>query len=151
MAQSKATKTIIQRLESRHLDWFKSTQDLYRQVTGFYLLLLLDKTHLLKQSQKEALSELERLTIVGIDRPKPEILLPWDIPMLFRRACINQAIGAAKSFYTTYQKWQQQKSNKLAKGKKFTKRPPVPPRQWNWLPIFYSGMHKNYTGDTPYA
>jgi hypothetical protein len=53
---------LIQRLESRHIDWYKSTEDLYNQVTGFYLLLLLDKTHLLALSQKSALSELERLT-----------------------------------------------------------------------------------------
>lgn len=147
---AKATKTIRYRLETdvRFVDWFICTKELYNEVTGFYLCLLLDKSHLLSLNQKDALSELEKLTIVGKERPEPEFLLPWDVPMVLRRACINQAIGAASGFFSARGKWESRKAKKLALGKPFAESPPVPPRRWNWNPVFYSGLHKEFTGSS---
>lgn len=148
MGKGKATKTIKYRLETDLVDWFGSTKELYNQVTGFYLCLLLDKSHLLSLNQKDALSELEKLTIVGKERPEPEFLLAWDVPMVLRRACINQAIGAASGFFSALRKWECRKAKKLAKGKPFVERPPVPPRRWNWNPVFYSGLQKEFAGQS---
>jgi IS605 OrfB family transposase len=141
-----ATKTLQYRLETNHLDWFQATKELYSEVTGFYLCLLLEKPELLNLSQKDVLTELERLTVVSKNRLTVEYLLPWDLPMVLRRACINQAIGAAKSFKTNLRKWEARKAKKLEKGKPFTERPPVPPRRFNWNPTFYSGLQKQFTG-----
>jgi len=141
-----ATKTIRYRLETKHLDWFQATKELYTEVTGFYLFLCLEKSELLNLAQKEALTELERLTVASKVRPSVEYLLPWEVPRDLRRACINQAIGAAKSFITNLQKWEARKAKKIEKGKPFTERPPVPPRRFNWNPTFYSGLQKQFTG-----
>lgn len=67
---------------------------------------------------------------------------------MFRRACINTAIGSARSFFSNLKKWKEKKSRVEAKGKKFTKRPPVPPRKWNKNTVFYAGMYKDYSGKT---
>jgi hypothetical protein len=47
---------------------------------------------------------------------------------MFRRAAINAALGAARSFHSNLERWRKQKAKAEAKGRRFTKRPPVPPR-----------------------
>ena len=64
---------------------------------------------------------------------------------MFRRAAINAALGSARSFFSSPQKWRaSEKQTGRGKGKKpFTERPPVPPRTWNKSAPFYAGQWKD--------
>lgn len=85
-------------LRSGHNDWFIRTQELYNEILEFYYHLYLDKMPYERNSQS-AMRELERLTIVGRDKQPVEYPLPWEkVPLYFRRAAINTAIAAGKSF-----------------------------------------------------
>ena len=99
-----------------HLDWMKKTQGLYNEILGFYYNLYLDlflgenvSDERTGDSQKrnvknspgsmEAMRELEKLTIVGREKKAVPYPLPWEkIPLYFRRAAINGAIAAARSY-----------------------------------------------------
>ena len=61
---------------------------------------------------------------------------------MFRRAAIHAALGSARSFSCPSEKWRARKEKALAKGKKFTERPPVPPRSWNKSTTIYAGQWK---------
>src|SRR2546421_7269010 len=67
------------------------------------------------------------------------------IPAMFRRAAIHAALGSARSFHTTLAIWRKQKEKARARGKKFTERPPVPPRSWNKSVTLYAGQWKERT------
>jgi hypothetical protein len=49
---------------------------------------------------KIALTELKRLTNKTKDNPSPTFPLKWDVPAMFWRACINTAVGSARSFFS---------------------------------------------------
>lgn len=105
------SKTLRYAIEDGHQLWYIQTQELYNQVTHFYVAIFADDnhTHLLALSQKEALTEVEKLTVTSITRPVvsypiEEIL--GDIPMTMRRACINAAYGIVCAFRTKRQKWE---------------------------------------------
>jgi transposase len=68
-----------------------------------------------------------------------------DIPAMFRRAAIHAALGSARSFYAHLKKWRARKEKAEVKGKKFTERPPVPPRIWRKSVTLYAGMWKGRT------
>ena len=65
---------------------------------------------------------------------------------MFRRACINTALGSARSFFSNLNRWRSRKAKAESKGKKFTYRPPVPPREWRCNTVFYAGQYKDYRG-----
>jgi len=67
---------------------------------------------------------------------------------MFRRAAINAALGSARSFYSNLGKWRKRKEKATAKGKKFTERPPVPPRTWNKSATIYAGQWKERAGSS---
>jgi IS605 OrfB family transposase len=140
-----ATKTIIQRLEYRKPEWFQETKELFNKVCRFYFEVIQDHEKILELSNKEALTALESLTHKTKQNPNPVNPLPYNVPAMFRRAAINAAVGAARSFYSSLDKYKAQKDKALAKGKKFTKRPPVPPREWHKNVVLYKGMYKDYT------
>ena len=140
------TKTIKQNLEYRFAEWFKLTENLFNEVTAFYFGIIQKHEPILKLANKGVLTELERLTHKTKDNPLPPFLPKWDVPAMLRRACINSAIGAARSFFSNLEKWRAIKVKFEAKGKKFTDRPPVPPREWHRNTLFYAGQHKGYTG-----
>lgn len=141
---SKPTKTIKLTLENRFPEWFKATEKLFNEVTVFYFGIIQDHKSILELSNKEALTELERLTCKTKQNPEPIFSIPWDIPAMFRRACINTAVGIARSFFSNLQKWRAVKARAESKGKKFTDRPPVPSREWHRNTLFYAGQHKDY-------
>src|SRR5262249_24947452 len=43
-------------------------------------------------------------------------------------------------------KWRREREKATAKGKKWTKRPPVPPRTWNKSTVLYAGQWKEREG-----
>jgi IS605 OrfB family transposase len=136
-----ATKTIIQQLENKHLDWVEATKRLFNKAIGFYFDILQGHELLLELPTKAVLTELEKFTVKTIQNPDPAFALPWEMPAYFRRAAINTAVGAVKSFYSNLERWKKQKEKVEAKAKKFNPRPPVPPTVFNQHPLFYKGMY----------
>ena len=145
-----ATKTARQQLAYRPgvSEWFASTQDLFNCVVAFYFDAIQAHLDVLELSNKEALTALERLTHATKQNPDPVVPLSEvaaHIPAMFRRAAINTALGAARSFHSNLTRWRREKKKAEARGRCFNKRPPVPPRNWNrWVP-FYAGMWKQRT------
>jgi putative transposase len=137
-----ATKTIIQQLETRHLDWVEFTRALFNEATAFYFEIIQGHDLLLDLPTKQVLTELERLTVVTPHNPQPAFPLQWELPAYFRRAAINTAIGAARSFYSNLTRWKKSKEKAEAKGKKFDEHPPVPPREFNQHPLLYAGLYE---------
>ncbi len=141
-----STKTIKQTMEYRYPEWFRLTEKLFNEVTVFYFGIIQDHELILELSNKEALTELEKFTHKTKDNPSPPFPLEWDVPAMFRRACINTAIGSARSFFSNLNKRKEKKARIESKGKKFTDRSPVPPREWHRDILFYTGQYKDYRG-----
>jgi IS605 OrfB family transposase len=146
----KATTTIKQSLQyqSQHVAWFAANQHLFNQVAAFYFSVIQAHEKVLELGSKEALTALEKLTHATERNPHPLMPLSTiceDIPAMFRRAAIHAALGAARSFYAHLKKWRARKVKAEGKGKKFTERPPVPPRTWNKSVTLYAGMWKGRT------
>jgi IS605 OrfB family transposase len=122
---------------------------LFNQVAAFYFDVIVAHPGILELSSKEALTALETLTHTTKVNPHPVMPLSdtitADIPAMFRRAAIHAALGSAKSFTAHLEKWRKQKEKTTAKGKKFTIRPPVPPRSWNRSVTLYAGQWKERT------
>ncbi len=146
MAQ--ASKTIKQKLgyKSAHRSYFATTKTLFNRVAAFYFEVIVAHPALLELSSKAALTALETLTHATKDNPHPVMPLAAavsaDIPAMFRRAAIHAALGSARSFTTHLEQWRKQKQKARARGKKFTIRPPVPPRRWNKSVTLYAGQWK---------
>jgi putative transposase len=146
----KATTTIKQVLNHRveHAAWLCAHQALFNQVAAFYFAVIQAHEKVLELSSKDALTALEKLTHTTERNPHPVMPLSEiqeDIPALFRRAAIHAALGSAHSFYAHLKRWRTRKEKAEAKGKKFTYRPPVPPRTWNKSATLYAGMWKDRT------
>ena len=139
---TKATKTILKRLNLRKPEWFLETQKLFNQVAAFYFEVIQAHGKVLSLKNKDALTALERLTMKTKNNTDPAMPLPYDVPAMFRRAAINAALGSARSFYTTLHRYHTKKEKMEAKGKKYNRRPPVPPRESNRNVVFYQGMLK---------
>src|SRR6266566_10035557 len=147
---AKATTTIRQSLgyKPAHAAWFAATKDLFNQVAAFYFEVIAAHEKVLDCSNKEALTILETLTHATQKHPTPVMPLEAigeDIPAMFRRAAIHAALGSARSFYSLLRKWKKRQEQAQAKGKKFTERPPVPPRSWNKSATLYAGQWKERT------
>jgi putative transposase len=151
---AKATKTIKQPLgyKAAHAVYFAATKTLFNQVTAFYFDVIAAHPAILDLSSKEALTALEKLTHTTKDNPRPVMplshMITAAIPAMFRRAAIHAALGSAHSFHTHLEKWRKQKEKVIARGKKFTIRPPVPPRSWNRSVTLYAGQWKERTSTT---
>ena len=147
---AKATTTIKQSLQyqPQHVAWFAANQHLFNQVAAFYFSVIQAHEHVLALESQEALTALEKLTHTTKRNPHPVMPLAdigEDIPAMFRRAAIHAALGSAHTFYALLAKWRVRKAQALAKGKKFTQRPPVPPCTWNKSATLYAGMWKDRT------
>ena len=143
---AKAATTIRQMLNYRPdvQAYFAANQSLFNRVASFYFDVIQAYTKILDLSNKEALTAMEKLTHTTELNPHPVMPLceiGEDIPAMFRRAAINAALGSARSFSSNLDKWRKRKEKSESKGKKFTERPPVPPRSWNKSATLYAGMH----------
>lgn len=140
----KATTTLRQTLNHKplHSAWFAANQILFNRVASFYFSVIQAHERVLELGNQEALTALEQLTHTTKKNPNPVIPLSEvaeDIPAMFRRAAIHAALGSARSFYAHLKSWRARKEKVLAKGKKFTERPPVPPRSWLKSATLYAG------------
>ena len=128
--------------------WFTTTQALFNQVARFYFEVITAHDTVLLLSAQKALNALEILTHATEGNPHP--VMPLDtiapqLPALFRRAAIHAALGSAHALDTSLRKWRTRKEKATAKQKRFTERPPVPPRSWNRSATFYAGQWKERT------
>jgi len=147
---AKATTTVRQVLNHKpaYGAWFAATQALFNCVAAFYFEVIQAHEKVLELGDQEALTALEQLTHTTKKNPHP--LMPLSdiaeaIPAMFRRAAIHAALGSARSFATHLRKWRARKAKAQSKGKKWTSRPPVPPRSWNKSATFYTGQWKERT------
>ncbi len=150
---AKATTTIKQVLnyQAGHGAWFAANQALFNRVTAFYFGVIQAHEKVLDLSHKDALTALEILTHATEKNPNPVMPLQEiavAIPAMFRRAAINAALGSARSFSSHLKKWRKRKERAIAKGKKWSERPPVPPRTWNKSVPFYVGQWKERTASS---
>lgn len=129
--------------------WHTQTKALYNQVIAFYFELYQAHPGWLDLDQQTALVQAEKLTHRTDHNPSPiwplAEAIPANMPAMVRRAAINAARGAFKSFHSNYYRWQKQKEKFEAKGKRLHHRPPVPPRLFNFNLPFYAGMFKERT------
>jgi putative transposase len=125
---------------------------LFNQVAAFYFSVVQAHPGILDLPTQETLTTLERLTHTTARHPHPVMSLSdavaAPLPAMFRRAAIHAALGSARSFSTHLNKWRKRKEQALAKGKKFTERPPLPPRSWNRSVTLYAGQRKERTQNT---
>jgi putative transposase len=150
---AKATTTIKQVLnyQTEHCAWFAANQALFNRVTAFYFGVIQAHEKVLDLSNKDALTALEILTHATEKHPNPVMPLQEiakAIPAMFRRAAINAALGSARSFSSHLKKWRKRKERAIARGKKWSERPPVPPRSWNKSVPFYVGQWKERTASS---
>jgi putative transposase len=144
---AKATTTIRQvaNAAAAQQAWFAATHLLFNKIAAFYFEVIAAHEAVLDLPNKEALSALEKLTHATKKNPNPVMpLAPLsaDCSAYFRRAAIHAALGSARSFYTHLAKWRREREKANAKGAKFKKRPPVPPRTWNKSTVLYAGQWK---------
>lgn len=110
----------------RHMDWMEKTQELYNEILGFYYDLYLDTFPEVRQGAMETMRSLEKLTIPGRDQAPVPYPLPWEkVPLYFRRAAINGAISAARSYLA--------RENQSKRTEKFHE-----------SVTFYKGMYKDF-------
>jgi len=150
---SRARKTIRQQLTYRPeiAEWLKATQALFNQAVAFYYEVIEAHPEMLELDSKAALTAIERLTHRTKKNPAPilsDASVAGNLPALFRRAALQAALGAARSFHSSLARWRVEKEQALSKGKKFKKRAPAPPGHWNTAATFYAGMWKRRTSNS---
>ena len=86
-------------LRTSHGTWLRDTQELYNEILHFYYRLFLGHPELHSLGNQKLLRALEQLSIVGRDKRPVEQPLPFKgVPLYFRRAAINTALAAGKSY-----------------------------------------------------
>ena len=114
----------------RHTEWFHQTQDLYNEILLFYYQLYLETFLDEQPGTQEALRILEKLTIVGRDKQPVPNPIPWKkVPLYFRRAAINTATAAAKSYLAREEQEQ-------------------PTEAFTESVTFYKGMYRDFQQNT---
>lgn len=137
---SVSTTTYQMKLFCKHEDWLMHTKLLYNQAVEFYYHIFLLKPELWKEGSQKGLRKLEELTIAGRDGKKPEIEPPFKrIPVYFRRAAVNAAMGLARNYLSHLKTWED--SGK--RGKK-----PGLASSFQASPVFYQGMYKEWKDNT---
>ncbi len=125
MGSGYSTTTYRMKLYAKRMDWLKETKILYNKVQGFYHNLLLAYQELLSLSNQKALRELEKWTIGSRTGNIPLYPLPFGpIPLYFRRAAINGALSAARSYMGKLKAWQERKDKLEQKGKLYKTKAP---------------------------
>ena len=92
-------------------------QALCNDVLSFYSRLLLNDVSLLELDNMKLLRKLEQMTIAGRDKKQPEVELPFPkLPLYFRRAAINAAIGMIRSYTGRLRGWEKAREDARKKG-----------------------------------
>ena len=135
------TTTYKVRLYTKYEEYLKLTQEIYNELIKKYFDILIERRDILELSSFNCLTELERLTVKPTKGTRkdeiPEFYFKQDAPLYFRRAAINQAIGAAKLYVSKEEKVKENKSKALK----------VPIR-FNNPTVFYKGMYKDFESNS---
>ena len=84
-------------LRTSHNGWLLATRKLYNEV--LYFRLFLEHADLHEMGNQRAMRELERMTVAGRDKQPVAYPLPYQgFPLYFRRAAINAALAAGRSY-----------------------------------------------------
>ena len=139
------TITYKLRLYDRHHNWLINTKRIYNQVVWHYYQILIQESSFLEQSNFLLLRTLEEVT-VGTKEMKNRGEEPiWKleekpkIPLYFRRAAINTAIGLARSYETSLKNWRE--NLKRGNGSIGI---PSQARTVDCSPILYKGMYREF-------
>jgi IS605 OrfB family transposase len=141
------TKTQRTKLLSDKPDWLNSTQLLFNQVIEFYVDIYHKYPELANVPSAQVYSTIEPITIKTKNRENVPHPLPYNCPMVFRRAAIKKALGMFKSWQTSYQSWANKCDLKTKKAEQKGKkaklpRPPLLPRKFNSSVTLYKGMYE---------
>jgi len=126
------TITYQLRLYNRHFDWLGNTRKLYNRVVWHYYQILMKELSLLEQSNFLVLRTLEEISIGTKEKrargeePLWKLTNLPNIPLYFRRAAINTAIGLARSYTASLERKKRQA------------------RSINCSPVFYKGMYREF-------
>lgn len=133
------------KLRCKHPDWAAQTKALYNEVLSFYFNILMEQQSMAELGNLELLRKLEEMTVVGRDKQPVPMKLPFEkLPVYFRRAAINAAIGHVRSFIGLMASWSQKKIEAESKGLCWKKKPPIPAKQFHASPVLYKGMYKEF-------
>lgn len=129
-------------LYNRHMDWIDATKELYNRVLKFYFFLLLERRPWMELSNHALLRELEILTFgtrqqKGKENPSCPLQGFPKLPLYFRRAAINAAIGMARSYFGRLKAWEDDRNDE--------KNCPSQPSGFYAAPVYYKGMYRNFT------
>ena len=132
------TITYKNRLIIKDLEYLKLTKNLYNEIILKYYDLLLEHFEFLNLSNQYCLRELEKLTITDRQGNKPKDYIEIDLPVYFRRAAINQAIGSVRSYFALLKKHEKE----VEEGNRLSSEPGKA-KSFDDSPVFYKGMYKN--------
>ncbi len=139
-----STVTYKARLYDRHQNWISGTKQLYNQVVWHYYQILMNETQILDQSNFLALRVLEEISI-GTKEMRARGEEPvWKlenlpkIPLYFRRSAINMALGLARSYFVSRERWQEDTKRGV----------PSPAAGLDCSIVLYKGMYRNFQKDS---
>ena len=113
---------------SDNTEKFRKTQELYNEILLFYYNLYLKNLSEDQPGALETLRILEKMTVPGRDKQPVSDPLPWKkVPLYFRRAAINTATAAARSYLA--------REDQQKPSEKFTE-----------SVTFYKGMYREFIG-----
>lgn len=145
MKTGKTTTTYRLKLYNRHYEYFLETKDLYNQVLEFYYLILAEHEEWLELSNHFLMRELEIQTVGTREQKKAAKETAYPIrgfpklPLYFRRAAINAAIGMMRSFVKRREQWEEkQKSGGQRQGH------PSHASGFHAAPVYYKGMYRKF-------
>lgn len=141
------SSTVTYKLKLRviHPDWVRQTEALYNEVLSFYHGLLMDDFALLELGNMELLRKLEQMTVVGRSKEPVPVPIPFQkVPIYFRRAAINAAIGHARSYVGLMRDWEQRKADAERRGFVWKKKEPAIPYAFHSSVVLYKGMFKKF-------
>ena len=157
MAEKGTGFTIITyklRLYHRHHDWLLFTKQIYNQVVWHYYQILMWDSSLLEQNNFLLLRELERLSVGTKEMRQRKEEPIWKlenlpkIPIYFRRAAINTAIGLARSYHASCKTWKKERAILDLEKEEEQKDFPSLTAQMNVSPVFYKGMYRAFQADS---
>lgn len=148
MSERKTGFTIVTyklRLYDRHHDWLINTRQIYNQVVWHYYQILMQEMVLLEQSSYLLLRKLEEMSVgtKGMKARGEEPLWKLQdipkIPLYFRRAAINTAIGLAKSYLVSCNQISYSQTKRSPTEKRLS-----PATTVDCSPVFYKGMYREF-------
>ena len=87
-------------LRCKHDGWLQDTQELYNDILLFYYRIYLEREDIRALKGMQVFRTLEKMTVMGRDKQPVPYPLKWKgVPLYFRRAAINAAIAAGKSYF----------------------------------------------------